>query len=334
MPHRINGEEVLDFDSLETAPVHDEPCPGLPRVWAAHHAMTAAAAQAGVATIMTGLGSDDIFNTEPFQLTELLRSGRLWAAWREASHWADAHNCNVWRFLGPYGFANLQPPWMRMGVGNWMRGGYGTLGRLTEWTIAPWIRPEFARRMDLRTRALASLRSNYYACRPVKLSLLLRFIRTYCGDFNRWYVAAPHGIVLTHPFLDPRMLSLGLGIQSRVLSRPGAQKPILAAALRGILPECILHRPYKRPFNEAHYMGLSANLRRLEALVKQAPVDDLDFLDKGAFLDCLQRTALGSAGDAEVLWPLNGTVSLLVWLSQQHGNFGRRHSVDAAPMVA
>ena len=32
-PHRINGDEVLDFDSFDTAPAHDEPCPGLMRLW-------------------------------------------------------------------------------------------------------------------------------------------------------------------------------------------------------------------------------------------------------------------------------------------------------------
>jgi asparagine synthase (glutamine-hydrolysing) len=92
--HRINGDEVLDFDRLDTAPAHDEPCPGLVRACASGQALTAAAAQAGAATIMTGIGSDDIFNMQPFHLTELLRSGRLWSAWSEASRWARARRLN------------------------------------------------------------------------------------------------------------------------------------------------------------------------------------------------------------------------------------------------
>ena len=126
---------------------------------------------------MTGLGADDIFDMQPFHLAELLRSGRLWAAWSEASRWARAHDYNVWELLGPYGFANLLPAWMRMGVGNWLRGGYAGWGRNTEWTIAPWIRPDFARRMDLRGRSLANLRRTYHACRPVGLSVALWSIR-------------------------------------------------------------------------------------------------------------------------------------------------------------
>jgi asparagine synthase (glutamine-hydrolysing) len=135
--------------------------------------------------------------------------------------------------------------------------------------------------------------------------------------------------MITHPFLDPRVLSLGLGIRSRVRPQPGASKPILAAAMRDILPECILKRPGKGHFNEAYYTGLSRNLHRLEALVEQAPVDDLGFLDKATLLDSLQRAALGNAIDAPSLDPLNRTLSLLLWLTRQHQ--GRRQHCPPAP---
>lgn len=148
---------------------------------------------------MTGLGADDIFFMQPFHIAELLRSGRLRAAWSEASRWGRAKNYNVWTLLGPCGFANLLPAWMRMGVGNWLRGGYASWGRNTEWTIAPWIRPDFARRIDLRARSVANIHRTYYACRSVGLSLLLLGIRSYCGgQFNRMYLAAPHGMMVTH----------------------------------------------------------------------------------------------------------------------------------------
>jgi asparagine synthase (glutamine-hydrolysing) len=327
-PHRVNADEILDFDSFDAAPAHDEPFAWLFRL-GVEEALTAAAARAGAATVMTGLGADEMLDMRPFHLTELLRSGRLQAAWREASRWARADNLNVWALLGPFGFANLQPAWMRMGLGNWLRGGYAPWGRQTEWTIAPWIRPDFARRMGLRERGLANLRRDYYGCRPVGLSLTLSGIRQSCDDFSRWYLAAPNGMMLTHPFRDPRVLSLGVGIQSRVRPRPGARKPILVAAMRGILPECILNRPSKGDFDEIYYRGLSRNLRSLEALVEQAPVDELGILDKASLLDCLQRAALGNARDARALSPLNGTLSLLLWLTRRQQD-GRQHSQPTA----
>ena len=262
---------------------------------------------------MTGLGSDEMLDMQPSYLADLLRSGRLWTAWSEASRWAGARSSNVWEQLRRDGFDNLLPAPMRMGLGNWLRGGYATSGRQTQWTIAPWIRLDFARRMDLRGRILDNIRRIHHACRPVGLSLALWSIRQSREDFCRMNLSAPRGMVLTHPYQDPRVFSLGLGIQSRVRPQPGSgQKPILAAALRGILPECILNRPSKGHFNEVYYVGLSRNLRRMEALIEEAPVDDLGFLDKATLLDCLQRAALGNAGDAPSMSAMNRTLSLLL----------------------
>jgi asparagine synthase (glutamine-hydrolysing) len=318
VPHRIDGDSILDFGNFETAPAHDEPYPWLFRL-GFQEALDSAAARAGAATVMTGLGADEMLHMQPSYLADLLRTGRLWSAWSEASRWAGARSSNVWEQLRRHGVDNLLPAPMRMGLGNWLRGGYAPLGRQTQWTLAPWIRNDFAQRMDLRGRILANIHRVHRACRPVGLSLALRSIRQSGGDFCRLNLAAPRGMMLTHPYQDPRVLSLGLGIQSRVRPQPGGgQKPILAAAMRGILPECILSRPSKVHFNEVYYMGLSCNLRRMEALIEEARVDDLGFLDKGALLDCMQRAALGNAGDAPSMSAMDRTLSLLLWLTREH----------------
>jgi asparagine synthase (glutamine-hydrolysing) len=316
-PHRINGDELVDFGNFDTAPAHDEPCPWLFRL-GFQEALDAGAARAGAATALTGLGSDEMLDMQPSYLADLLRSGRLWTAWSEASRWAAAQNSNVWEQLRRHGFDYLLPASMRMGLGNWLRGGYAPWGRQTEWTIAPWVRFDFARRMDLRARILANCCRIHHACRPVGVSMALWRIRQNYGDFCRLNLAAPHGMMLTHPFLDPRVLSLGVGIQSRIRPQPGVQKPILAAAMRGILPECILNRANKGHFNEVCYVGLSRNLRRMEALIDEAPVDEFGFLDKGALLDCLQRAALGNATGASSMSSMGRTLSLLLWLTREH----------------
>lgn len=315
MPIRVNGDDVLDFDNLETAPAHDEPSHGLVRMCAADQALAEAAAQQGVTTIMTGFGADDLFAVQPFHLADLLRGGKWLTAWREATTWGRAKNCHAWELLGPFGYLPVLPAWSRMGARNWLRGGYAPWPTNTEWTIPPWIRRDYARRMDLRGRILANIRRGRVPHQPAGLSLLLSSIDVYQDVFSRSHVAAPRGILLTHPFLDPRIFALGLGTRLRVHPQPGAQKPILAAAMRGILPDAILDRPSKGNFNEAYFTGLSRNLEWLEDLVERAPTDDLGFLDKAVLVDCLQRTALGNSGDAGVLMQLNGTLSLLLWLT-------------------
>jgi asparagine synthase (glutamine-hydrolysing) len=317
--HRIPADDLLDFDGFDDAPAHDEPCPWLWRI-TMERALIDEAARAGAATILTGLGADEMMDIQPYHLSELLLRGRPWAAWQEAARWARAENSSRWQFLYPFGIANLLPPWLRAGLGPLLRRGYARWETLSEWTIAPWVRHDFARRHDLRGRGLENIRRIHHACRPVGLSLALYGILDSTNDFSRWYLAAPHGIVLTHPFLDPHVLCLGLGIQARYTPEPGPRKPLLAEAMRGLLPEAIRTRRSKGHFDEVYYLGLARNLPALEALVRRAPVADLGLFDREVLLDCLHRAALGAANGLHGLIRLNSTLTFLKWLTmQEHG---------------
>jgi asparagine synthase (glutamine-hydrolysing) len=324
--HQVAADDLLDFNCFQTAPAHDEPWPWLCSQ-TQEQALVERAANAGAASILTGHGADGMLELQPYYLTDLLRRGRLFAAWGEACRWAAAANCSPWKFLGPFGVANLLPAWARAGLGPLVRGGYAAWKTQSPWTIAPWIRPAFARRYGLRGRALANLRSTYSSCRPVGLSVALHGIGESANDFSRWYLAAPRGIHLAHPFLDPRVLCFGLGMQTRLRREPGRQKPVLAEAMRGVLPEEIRRRPGKGHFNEVYFRGLARNRSALEALIDQAHVDDLDMLDKTVLRECLHRAALGTADHMLGLSRLNSTLSLLKWLALEN----ERPSIPPAP---
>jgi asparagine synthase (glutamine-hydrolysing) len=150
----------------------------------------------------------------------------------------------------------------------------------------------------------------------VGLSVALYAIADSANDFVRWHLAAPRGIHLGHPFLDPRVLCYSLGMQTRLRRDPRRQKPVLAEAMRGALPEEICVRPRKGHFNEVYFRGLSRNLPALEALIHEAQVEDLGLFDKNILLESLHRAALGTAGSMLGLNRLNVTLSLLKWLSQ------------------
>jgi asparagine synthase (glutamine-hydrolysing) len=98
---------------------------------------------------------------------------------------------------------------------------------------------------------------------------------------------------------------------------PSRQKPILADAMRDVLPAKIRERSGKGHFNEVFFTGLARNRPQLEALVERAPVDDLELLDKGALLRCLQQAALGIGSGAQGVDRLSLTLCLLKWLTQQ-----------------
>jgi asparagine synthase (glutamine-hydrolysing) len=319
--HRIRADDLLDFDICTDPPPHDEPWPGLARM-SAERALVDIAVQTGMTTLLTGVGADEMLDVPPFYIAELLRRGRLCAAWQEASRWASAYTSNVWTMLYSYGVAHALPAWAFAGLEPVLRRGYASWQHQNSYTIAPWILPGFARRHALRSRALESIQRTYALCRPVGLSALIAAISSRYGDLSRRYLAAPRGIHLTHPFLDPRVLCFALGIHTRFRAEPGSKKPILAEAMRGVLPDQIRNRRLKGHFNEVYFLGLARNLPAVERMIDRAPIEDLGLLDKDILVRCLHQAALGVTSGVRALDRLNLTLALLRWLCLQSEALG------------
>jgi asparagine synthase (glutamine-hydrolysing) len=312
--HRLRGDDLLDFDGFREPPPHDEPWPWLYRA-PLERGLAEAAARAGAATVLTGIGGDEVLEAPPYHLAGLLRRGRLLAAWREASRWARARTCSVWKILGPCGLAGLLPAWTRAGLRALFRGGYASWRQQNDYTLAPWIRPEFSRRHGLRGRALDHARRTYSSGPDTATSMMLAALAARTGDQSRWHLAAPRGLHAAHPFLDPRVVTFCLGLPTALKAHPERAKPLLAEALCGVLPERIRTRLRKGHFNEVYYRGLSRNLPRLEALVREAPGEELGLFDREALLECLRQAAVGVGRDFRSTDRLNISLALLQWLS-------------------
>ncbi|MCW5745002.1 MAG: hypothetical protein KIT36_02225 [Alphaproteobacteria bacterium] len=314
LPHRIAADDILDFDLFGATPLHDEPYCGLFRA-GLDIALTAAAADHGVDTMLTGFGADEMLAAAPFYIADLCRNGRVLAAWREASRWAAAQRCSIWRILRPFAVTPLLPVSLEAGLGPWLRGGYAEGAGENSWTLPSWVLPDFARRGRLRQRLLGHLRRTYRSSRSVVLSEALARIAYTSGDWARTTLAAPHGVLIAHPFRDPRVLALGLGTRLRLRPEPGQQKPVLARAMRDVLPRSILERRSKGHFNALYYAGLTRNLARLEALVRDSPVDTLGLFDKDGLVRDMRRKALGIDGMDRVI-RLNNALAIVQWLAQ------------------
>ena len=313
--HRVRADDLLDYDCFPDPPFHDEPCPGLAGLGTLG-ALAEAAARAGADTLLTGHGADGLLDLLPFHLADLLRAGRVGAAWAEARAWGRGTNTSAWHFLWRFGLVHLLPAAWRAGLGPLWRGGRAAWDRQGPGTIAPWVYSDFARRHALRERGLAHLREASAPGRPLQLSVALAMLRGAAGDNCRWSVAAPRGMTVIHPFLDPRFVGLCLGIQTRFRQEPGRMKPLLARALRDVLPAEIRDRRRKGHYNAMTHGGLTRNLPVLEALVRRAPVDDLGLFDKDALVRCLQQAALG-VGGCQGMIRLDLTLSWLRWYTLQ-----------------
>jgi asparagine synthase (glutamine-hydrolysing) len=133
------------------------------------------------------------------------------------------------------------------------------------------------------------------------------------GGWSAWYTAGPQGVHTARPFLDPRLIDFALRLPREIREVPGAAMPLLAGAMRGILPEPIRTRVHKRSFNDVFFLGLARHSRRLEALVRNADVDAV--VDKPLLLRCLREAAHGR-GQLQGATRIATTLSLILWLER------------------
>jgi asparagine synthase (glutamine-hydrolysing) len=314
--HRVIADDILHFAVLLNPPVHDEPFAGL---WAMgpEGALIDKAAELGIDTLLTGTGADDLLDIWPNYLADLLRRGRLAAAWKEAREWARGRGSTPWRILHQFGFTHLFPAWRYGLLGRaFAPHRQRSLGELDDWDIPPWISQDFARRYELAARATDNASRMYRRDTSTPSSLALHSIERRVGGPYRSALAAPKGIALSHPFLDPRLVCFGMGMQARLPPTPTEIKPVLAEAMRGVLPEHIRTRRDKRSFNEVYYLGLSRNLAHLREMIMRAPIKDFGMIEKDILIRRLEEAALGVIGPRR-LQRLNLTLSLITWLSWQ-----------------
>jgi asparagine synthase (glutamine-hydrolysing) len=313
-PHPLPADDIHDFTCFPTPPPTDEPWPALYRV-AAEAAMYDAAAAAGAGSMLTGAGGDEVADPPPFDVADRLREGRPWAAWRAAARWAAGQNRNVWNVFRPYGLSPLIPAPLRGGPGTFLRRGRVQWRDLDDVWIPPWIRPDFARKHDLYDRALGELRRARRFDPSLQVSWSLYMIVSRNGDMMRWYLGAPRGIHTGSPFLDPRVFRYGLVARSRIPFHPDRQKPLLADAMRGVLPDAIRNRRRKGNFSEPYFIGLSQHADHLEAMIEDAPVDDLGFLDKEVLLQCFREHRMAQASNERAGGRMSIILAVLNWLS-------------------
>ncbi|NEU82314.1 asparagine synthase-related protein [Nostoc sp. UIC 10630] len=316
-PHYVDGDTALDFQWFtEEIPAHDEPYPGLFHL-AMEKVLVDVAAQMGVTAIMSGGGAELIIEGNRMHLADFMRQGHWNKALQEARQWASAKNQSLWSILYPFGIEPLIPPVLREGFPALIRRGYGRWPNLGLFTIPPWVLPDFAKQHDMWGKALETIgQINRY---PVEQSLNLLGLRASAGNWAAWNLAAPLGIRICQPFLDPRLISYCLSLPRELREIPGVPKPLLQVAMHEILPEPIRTRRFKGNFNEVYWQGLAKNLPHLEEMVAQSRIDDLGILDKQQLIQAMRQHAIG-IGDVRSGSRISSSLAAIAWFDQMKAN--------------
>jgi asparagine synthase (glutamine-hydrolysing) len=138
------------------------------------------------------------------------------------------------------------------------------------------------------------------------------------GKWNNWYSANDVNIHLSHPFLDPRLITFCLGLPTALRENPHLAKPVLQEAMKGILPEPIRTRRYKANFNEVYGKGLNRHLPQLGQLILESGVEQLGIFDKEILIDKIEQQAIG-LGNVVSGSRINNSLALIAWYQLTFG---------------
>ena len=146
---------------------------------------------------------------------------------------------------------------------------------------------------------------------PADLTALTDLRRS--GDAQRHLreLAQPYGISVQAPFLDSEVITAALSLPSETRADPRSYKPLLSAALRGLVPAAVFDRRTKGDYAAEDYLGARAGSHALRDLLRDSRLAALGVIEPGALDATLDRMI---AGVAVPLGPLNMLLATESWL--------------------
>lgn len=299
-------EDLLGIDDLL-----DEPTIGvMDRSRVLHH-LPALAAR-GSRLHLTGIGGDHVAWCSEAYYHQLLRTRPLFAlrqlrGFRALWQWPLGGTARVLTDTRPYG------KWLADAATHLRDPAPASVATGLGWGMAPrlfdWVTPDAersARRALLRAAATA------VPLHPDRgLHSDLEQIRSCTRVIRQWdRMAALAGLPMASPFLDDRVIEACLAVRPEDRVTPWRYKPVLSAAMRGIVPEACLRRTNKAAASMDAANGLREHRADLLALWEDSRLAELGLVDAARLRRLAQRPASRGLVDAI----LYSTIAAEVWL--------------------
>ncbi|MFE7444722.1 lasso peptide isopeptide bond-forming cyclase [Streptomyces chartreusis] len=299
-------EDLLGIDDLL-----DEPTIGvMDRSRVLHH-LPALAAR-GSRVHLTGIGGDHVAWCSEAYYHRLLRTRPLFGlrqlrGFRALWDWPLGGTVRALADSRPYGrwladaagrLRDPSPSSVATGLG------WGMAPRLFDWATADTER--LARRALLDTAPTAT------PLHPDRgMHADLEQIRSTTRIIRQWdRMAARAGLPMAHPFLDDRVIEACLAVRPAERVTPWEYKPVLTAAMRGLVPEACLRRTTKATAAMDAADGLRDHRADLLALWADSRLARLGLVD-GAELRRLARRPTSPGLSDAILY---STIAAEVWL--------------------
>ncbi|MFJ4684981.1 asparagine synthase-related protein [Streptomyces sp. NPDC088789] len=286
----------------------DEPSPGTASR-ARVLAMTAPGRAAGADVHLTGHGGDHLFVGLATLWADLLPSRpltaiRCLAAYRGMFRWSWA---DMARQLLPVSYREWLASRALSGTGTDSRFPFLTWGLgagIPPWTTpegASMIREEVSRAAQTAT-PLAKTPGGHLELDGIQDGA--RLVRALTD------ITAHAGLPLSAPFFDDRVIEAALRVRVPDRVQPYLYKPVLAEAMRGVVPDALLRRTTKGVGNMAQALGLRIHAEALSELWSECRLADRGLVDAAYLRKLSANPASPELDDGSLLT----TVACELWL--------------------
>ncbi|MGW2420897.1 lasso peptide isopeptide bond-forming cyclase [Streptomyces sp. NPDC001709] len=299
-------EDLLGIDDLL-----DEPTIGvMDRSRVLHHLPGLVAR--GSRLHLTGIGGDHVAWCSEAYYHRLLRTRPLFAVrqlrgFRALWQWPLGGTVRALADSRPYG------TWLADTAGH-LRGPLASsVATGLGWGMAPrlfaWVTPEAERLARRALLAAAPTASPLHRDRGLHADL--EQIRSCTRIIRQWdRMAARAGLPMASPFLDDRVIEACLAVRPSERVTPWRYKPVLSAALRGIVPDACLRRANKATAAMDASDGLRRHRADLLSLWEDSRLEELGLVDGAELRRLARRPASPGLSDAI----LYSTIAAEVWL--------------------
>ncbi|MDT0344234.1 asparagine synthase-related protein [Streptomyces litchfieldiae] len=255
---------------------------------------------------LSGYGGDHVVTPPPAYLHALLRRRPVTALRHAAAHRARGR----WPLA-----ATLRELLSRRPLAQWLAAQAGTLGPTGRgpepecgWApsmaLPPWATGRARDLVSELLRHAADAGPEPSAADRGAHAWLhtARVAGTSAAHLAHWSAGA--GLPVETPFCDDAVITAALRVRPDLAGHPARYKPLLAAAMSGIVPAPVLARTTKDHSGEEWLTGLSAQRRLLAAWADDSRLAALGLADTGALRRALLAPGLLNGGAAELEFSL------------------------------
>lgn len=292
---RIDDDWPWRDDGLAPPPT-DQPSRDYP-LYARDRTVASIITRDGGTTLLSGVGADQLFLMTSPPSADLLWLGNAKNSLQELYRWSLCRGESLWRTVPRHLIMPVIAPRLR------------SLYEEQAVRLPDWIDKQFAKRHRLRSRMACQefsgeKRGQLYQA-AVSRSL------TYCAASLAAWHPLP-GIEVRHPFLHLPLVEFSLRLPYQLRFRALWSKPLLRAAVQGVLPEEVRRRRTKGTPALRVTWAFQKEHRRLTQLLRTSTLADMGVIEPRKVTEAVEY--LGAGRQSSDTGYLYSTLALETWL--------------------